>query len=231
MNTRNGNELFVKMLTEHISSQKFGIKCMIELTVVAAELVLIGTCISAGYLIPVISKWTNDSGLATLDIWLGKLNIVTLVGSVIAVCGVHYYMTNKTQGLAFLIAFPLGVLMTAELFYGLTMWVDPVTYIKTLYDSWEMSINTPEIATLKRKFSCCGFHNLGNFDDKQCPSRRLCANVIGNALNECITSTGFLFLVHSLAHLIVIVIVFHSSGHIRKKDRRLRCRLDDTEFM
>lgn len=200
---------------------------MIELTVIAAELVLVGTCISSGCLCPAINKWIGTSGLAFLDTSIYKLNVVTLILSLVAVIEVYYYMKKRSQLLAFIIAFPLGILVSFELFFGLTLYVEPITYIRTLYDTWERNSNTLEVETIRKKFSCCSFYNLGHFESINCPNRRICARVIADALNEWISSTGFLLIVHALAHLIVIVTIFYSAGHVQNRNRRMNCRLDD----
>ena len=115
-------------------------------------------------------------------------------------------------------------------FYGLMMSVDPVIYILRHY-----IINGEEQSTRSRnneeEIQLLWFCDLGTLTEKHCSSRRFCANVIGNILSNYVTSIGFLSVIHPLAPVILVTVILHLSGQIRKKDRRLSCRLDDVNFV
>jgi hypothetical protein len=161
---------------------------------------------------------------------IDKLNCITPASSVLAICGIHYYITKRIRILSFIFAvfawhrWDDGVLRIDDVCRSCHL------YVKALYNQWRGTESTRS-RNNEEEIQLLWFCDLGTLTEKHCSSRRLCANVIGNILSNYVTSIGFLSVIHPLAPVILVTVILHLSGQIRKKDRRLSCRLDDVNFV
>ena len=122
--------------------------------------------------------------------------------------------------ISFIFVFLVLITATLELYYGVFLFWDSKGFIASHYHKWYLNLDNPFISDIEKRFKCCHFHFIPQFNSHKCNQSQTdaCLPTISLIIQEPVEAIGTTFIFHAIIHgLIAFLLQIFVD---KKKDKR-----------